>query len=307
MKPRTQKHSAKSSQNQLKPRSAKDSGFLETVKRRSSEMSNRRLHRRGKTIWAAMAEEQYSEDYDQVSVFQALYRILFGLVLLPICLLTNWVFLLHFSELTFDQGFWQSSPFWYFTVGALLMMGWFASKIGRNFFLYLYVLGHELTHALFIKCFGGKVLDIHWSTKGGYVTANKTNWFIALSPYFVPFWSVIALVVYLLIGLFQELPAWGTLVFYGVMGATSMFHLGWTLWMIPRDQPDLKENGIFFSLTLIYLGNLLLLITLLCAANPSPLQNFRAFGQTWITTAVIWSDTFFAILKMIFDQMLSRF
>lgn len=170
------------------------------------------------------------------------------------------------------------------------MLGWFWSKIAQPAFLYCYVFGHELTHAVFVKCFGGNVLDIEWGTNGGYVTTDKTNWLIALSPYFVPFWSVVAVIFYVAAGVFYEITPLGNQVFYGVIGATWSFHLAWTLWMIPRDQPDLKDNGTFLSLTLIYFGNLLVLIGLLCLATPAPLASLRDFGYSWFATSMTWGD-----------------
>ena len=68
-------------------------------------------------------------------------------------------------------------------------------------------------------------------------------------------------------------PGWDRR-FIAVMGVTWTFHMVWTLWMIPRDQPDLKENGTFLSLVVIYLANLLVLVGLLCVAAESPLQNY---------------------------------
>jgi hypothetical protein len=64
-----------------------------------------------------------------------------------------------------------------------------------------------------------------------------------------------------------------------MMGATWSFHLFWTLWIIPRDQPDLQENGTFFSLALIYLANVLLLSSLLCLASPA--LTWRHFVYNW--------------------------
>ena len=61
----------------------------------------------------------------------------------------------------------------------------------------------------------------------------------------------------------------------------------WTLWMIPRDQPDLRENGTFLSLVIIYLANLLLLVLLLCAAHDAPLSSAREFGMDWMRNAVM--------------------
>ena len=53
----------------------------------------------------------------------------------------------------------------------------------------------------------------------------------------------------------------GDAVGYGLMGMTSTFHLLWTLRILPLEQPDIKENGSFFSLVLILVLNLLILIT----------------------------------------------
>lgn len=271
---------------------------LGVVKRRVHEKAkrrlgqNRRLNRRGeRSVWASITLEDTETDDGLASGFlsQAL-RLLLGLVLLPLAWVTTWTFLKTFSRATVEQGFWQSAQFWYFAIGAVVMLGWFWSKLAQPFFLYLYVFGHELTHAAFVKCFGGKIIDIEWGTEGGYVTTDKTNWVIALSPYFVPFWSVVAVVIHVAASFFWEILPVGNHVFYGAVGATWAFHLAWTLWMIPRDQPDLSETGTFLSLVLIYFGNLLVLIGLLCCAAPDPVESLRVFGYSWLGTAMTWGD-----------------
>lgn len=293
MSQRKTKRTGKPAGNRKKQRRAKAGGFLASVSRRSHEKTNRRLPRKGgKSVWASIAIEELTEEDEAAGFFTQSVRVLFAFVLLPVCWVTTWTFLKQFSHATLERGFWQSSQFWYFAVGSMVMLGWFWSRICQPAFLYCYVFGHELTHAAFVKCFGGKVLDINWSSEGGYVTTDKTNWVIALSPYFVPFWSSVTVVIYLIAKLFFEITPLGNLVFYGAMGATWSFHLAWTLWMIPRDQPDLKDNGTFLSLVLIYFGNLVVLIALLCLAAPAPLESFREFGYSWIGTAMTWgSDT----------------
>jgi hypothetical protein len=290
MKQKRKHVSGKFPQNRKRPHPG--DGFISSVKKRSYEKTNRRLHSRGKPIWASIAADDFGEeDGQQAAGFLThVIRALLGCQLLPLCWITTWVFLARFSHATVEQGFWHSQPFWYFAVGALVMLGWFWSKIAQPAFLYCYVFGHGLTHAAFVKCFGGKILEIEWSANGGYVTTDKTNWVIALSPYFVPFWSIIAVVVYVAASLFYEITPLGKQIFYGVMGATWSFHLAWTLWMIPRDQPDLKDNGTFLSLTLIYFGNLLVLICLLCLATPAPFESLRDFGYSWFGTAMTWGD-----------------
>ena len=57
--------------------------------------------------------------------------------------------------------------------------------------MWVYVLGHELTHALWTWLFGGKVKGIMVSSEGGHVVVSKHNFLIVLAPYFfrcTPFW-----------------------------------------------------------------------------------------------------------------------
>ena len=298
------KSSVKSPANRKRARKSVYDG-LGAVNQRAHEKAirelgkNRRMNRRGqKSVWASIAMDDSEMDEEFSSgILKQVFRWLLGLLLLPLCWVTTWTFLRTFSHATVQQGFWQSPQFWYFTVGALIMLGWFWSKLAQSFFLYLYVFGHELTHAAFVKLFGGKVLDIEWGSEGGYVTTDKTNWVIALSPYFVPFWSVIAVIGYVVVSVFWEIQPAGDLVFYAVVGATWAFHLAWTLWMIPRDQPDLSENGTFLSLVLIYFGNLIVLISLLCFASDTPIASLREFGYSWFGTAMTWGHTAYRWLE----------
>lgn len=271
---------------------------LSLANRRAHERANRRSGKREmRSVQAAIAATAGHDDAGSVEWTRRMTRWLVGLVLLPLCWVTTWTFLSRFSHAAVEQGFWQTAEFWYFALGALSMIGWFWSGLLQSFFLYLYVLGHELTHAAFVVLFRGKVTNIHVSTEGGYITTNKTNLVIALSPYFVPFWSVVCAVVYAVLRLTVDLkPGWD-LVFYAMMGMTWTFHMVWTLWMIPRDQPDLKENGTFLSLVVIYLANLLVLVALFCVAAETPLQDTRDFTLEWLRHAATWGDAFWRWLQ----------
>jgi hypothetical protein len=283
----------RSLQNQRRTR-ASFAEVLSSANRRAHEQANRRMGRRGeKFVWAALAaDSDFDDELVPTQFLKRLLRWSMALLLLPLCWVTTWTFLSRFSQATVYQDFWMTAEFWYFATGALLMIGWFWSGLLQSFFLYLYVLGHELTHAVFVVIYRGKVSDFHVSTDGGYITTNKTNLVIALSPYFVPFWSVICATIYALLHCFWDFSsAWDHLL-YAVMGLTWTFHMVWTLWMIPRDQPDLKENGTFLSLVIIYLANLLVLAGLLCMAGDSPLQSSRDFAMEWLRHAATWGDMF---------------
>jgi hypothetical protein len=78
----------------------------------------------------------------------------------------------------------------------------------------------------------------------------------------------------------------------------------WTLWMIPRDQPDLKENGTLLSLAVIYLANLLVLAALLCVAAESPLRDTREFAMEWLRHAATWGDSFWRCAMWMIEEVL---
>jgi hypothetical protein len=263
---------------------------LSSANNRAHEQANRKGGNRSKRyVWVADAAD-LEENMEPSEWPKRIVRWSLATLLLPFCWVTTWTFLSRFSQATVHQDFWKSEEFWYFATGALVMIGWFWSGLLQTFFLYLYVLGHELTHAVFVKLYRGKVSEFHVSADGGYITTNKTNLVIALSPYFVPFWSVIAALFYVGLRFSAGLsPAWDRLL-YATMGVTWTFHMVWTLWMIPRDQPDLKENGTYLSLVVIFFANILVLVGLFCLAEKSPVQNVRDFGMEWLRHAATWSD-----------------
>ncbi len=210
-----------------------------------------------------------------LNIGQRMLRWLTALMLLPFCVIATRALLNVGVGSGAEETFWRdlvtSEHFLYFGIGCVLMMGWFFTGLLERLFLYFYVLGHELTHAVFVYACGGKVGGIHVTADGGYVMTNKSNALIALSPYFVPFWSVVILGISTVIGLFNKFGLFYEIphhdhALYFLVGFSWSFHLLWTLWMIPRDQPDLKENGVFFSLVVIYLANVVVISILLCLA-----------------------------------------
>ena len=77
--------------------------------------------------------------------------------------------------------------------------------------MWIYVVGHELTHAVWVWLFGGNVRNFKVGSDGGHVIVNKTNFLIALSPYFFPLYAVIVVLVFLaghLIWNWRDLFVW---------------------------------------------------------------------------------------------------
>ncbi len=184
-------------------------------------------------------------------------------------LLPGWVLTLAFFHTlarTAGSGELLGSPeFLWFAGGAALGVGaYFSIKP----LVWLYVIGHELTHAALVWLHGGKVHDFHVAATGGHIVTDKTNTLIVLGPYFVPFYTVLWIGSYATARLALGLPAWPEL-FQGGIGATWAFHLAFTVAMIVRGQPDLEYGGVFFSLVLIYLLNLALICAMLVALSPA--------------------------------------
>jgi len=264
---------------------------------RAHDRANRRIAQPGqrKSIQAAIRATAPTtarfDPVDDTGLLKRAMRWAIGALLLPFTWVTMWTFFSRLNHATVHQDFWKTSEFWYFMIGCILLSTWLLSGLLRNFFLYLYVLGHEVTHVAFVVFHLGKVTDFHVSTNGGYITTTKTNLLIALSPYFVPFYSILVVVAHVGLRYFDVISNVWDPVFYALIGATWMFHMIWTVWMLPKDQPDLQENGRFLSLVVILLANLLVLSALMCAADERPLQSALDFAREWAATAASLGDT----------------
>jgi hypothetical protein len=127
----------------------------------------------------------------------------------------------------------------------------------------LYVFGHELVHALATWMCLGKVTNLSASAKGGQVTTSKSNTFIRLAPYCVPLYAIGAVGVYLALNAWWR-PLGGYMQWLAfAVGFFYAFHIGFTLWSLRRDQPDLKPDGWLFSLVMIYIANLAVFVLLM--------------------------------------------
>ncbi len=195
-----------------------------------------------------------------------------ALFLLPICAILSQTFFTAFARAAVSERLWAGEEFWFFSLGAVL---WLIAFFGLPRPLVLYVFGHELTHALWVWLMGGRVSHFRFSREGGHILTDKNNFFIALAPYFFPLYSIFVIVLYGALSLFLDLQTYGR-VLYALVGVTWAFHLTFTCWMIPKSQTDLTDHGTFFSLTVIYLMNLLLLSGMLILAS-GPIT-FASYG-----------------------------
>src|SRR3989440_1505376 len=204
-------------------------------------------------------------------------KFVFAIFLLPVCAILTQTFFTVFARATITQRLWAAQEFWFFSLGAFL---WLIAFIGLPRPILLYVFGHELTHAIWVWLMGGRVSRFRVSAEGGHVVTNRTNFWIALAPYFFPIYSILAIAIYGALSIFYNVQPYGRLL-YAIIGGTWAFHLTFTLWMIPKNQTDMQDHGTLFSLVVIYLMNVLLLSALLVIAAPE--ITFASFGADFVT------------------------
>jgi len=207
-------------------------------------------------------------------------KFLVGLLLLPLCWALLETFLVLLKADTIAAGHWQSAQLLAFAVGAVLWLALFFFCRCRAM-VWCYVAGHELTHALFVLLFRGKVTRIHITSEGGHILTNRNNFLISLSPYFFPFYAAAAILVWIVAQwVWRDSVEFNPLWLYGLVGFTWSFHLSFTLWMIRLEQSDVDQNGRLFSFSLIFLANLLLICLLLVFASPT--AGFAGFFASWL-------------------------
>ena len=140
---------------------------------------------------------------------------------------------------------------------------------------WMYVLGHELTHALWSFPFGGKLKKIKVTSAGGHVAITKSNFLVSLAPYFFPLYAVFVIIIFYIGNFFWN---WTPYVsyFYFFIGVAYAFHITLTFRILKIKQPDIVGEGYLFSTVIIFLGNICVLLV----------------GIPLLTTKISISDTF---------------
>jgi hypothetical protein len=179
-----------------------------------------------------------------------------GVLLLPACgalTMTAWQLA---KQVSFSPHALNDSALWAFIGGYGLWLVVFAClpKPMRT-----YVLGHELTHAIWALLMGARVSDLKVKKTGGQVRTSKTNWFIALAPYFFPFYAMVFIGLFFLAYAIWNLAAYMWVLFF-LVGLGWSFHVTFTLMMLLTvKQPDVESQGVVFSTVVIYCMNLLIM------------------------------------------------
>ena len=125
--------------------------------------------------------------------------------------------------------------------------------------MWIYVFGHELTHALWTWLFGGEVKKMKVTSSGGHVVISKTNFVIALAPYFFPLYVVLVVAVFALGNLIWNWHSY-LVWFHLCVGAAYAFHVTLTFHILQTRQSDITGQGYLFSGVVIFLGNVCVLL-----------------------------------------------
>jgi len=184
-------------------------------------------------------------------VFAKFLKFLIALALLPLLAGEIWA-LIELARLAASQGKWSDTWVFALVAGSAI---WLAVFLLLPRPMWLYVLGHEFTHALAAMLAGGKVTAFKVTSKGGHIMTDRVNWWIALSPYFVPIYAFIWIALWLTINFYYPLNKWQPLLFFGI-GLFWCFHLTFTVSMFHLRQTDLTSQGVIFSAVIILVFNL---------------------------------------------------
>ncbi len=175
------------------------------------------------------------------------------------------------------------------------MIGFVAYLIVHMVFykpVFIHVMAHELTHALWAFLFGGKTKKLEVSSGGGRVLISKTNFLITLAPYFFPLYTFLFSIVF---AIAQD--RYRPYVAFFV-GASLSFHIALTLYSLRSSQSDLREDSdIFFSLSFVTFMNLVVLAMILSLISDK--ISFGDFMKEMFTGTVRITAGFFGWINRV--------
>jgi hypothetical protein len=149
--------------------------------------------------------------------------------------------------------------------------------------MWVYVFGHELTHVLWTWLLGGKVKRFKASASGGHVVVNKSNFAIALAPYFFPLYAVLVVLVFIAghwLWNWEHYLVW----FHLLLGAAYAFHITLNWHILKFNQTDISDQGYLFSAVVIFLGNIAVVLVGVPLLVPK-VGVFTALGW-WLECAI---------------------
>ena len=181
-----------------------------------------------------------------------IFRTLIGLLILPVAIGTAKAFGSAISDISFLNGV------LHLLERGVLIYVLFHVLVLRP--VYIYVLAHEFVHVIATWICGGKIVSFNVRPSGGNVVTSKTNFFIELSPYFVPLYTIIVGMIFAVIRATGKGPVFMSEILLFLIGITLALHLVMTAEALRVQQPDIMKSGVIFSYALIFIGNLIVVI-----------------------------------------------
>ena len=220
-------------------------------------------------------------------------KMLIGVALLPLCWAVS-IAVYQLYQTSVNSSLSSDWEAWALPIGFLIWVIVFLllPKPTRT-----YVLGHELTHALWSILMGGKVGRMKVGKNGGHVELSKTNFIITLAPYFFPFYTFLVIAAYYVAGLATDMEPY-RVWWLGAVGLTWSFHITFTIHMLTQRQPDVQEHGWLFSHAGIYIMNVLVIgLWMVLVGSPRfvtfgdllTAESGSAYGYAWHWISQGWN------------------
>jgi hypothetical protein len=179
-------------------------------------------------------------------------KLLLGILLLPVCVATAQAL----GKLLFAAG--AADRVWLPVMAGAAC--WVTIFLLLPKPMLIYVFGHELTHAVWTWLFGGHVKRFKAASAGGHVVTTKSNFLIALAPYFFPVYAVLLVLIFFGGDFFWPWRRTYLVWFHLLLGAAYAFHVTLTWEILKTQQTDISSQGWVFSYVVIFLGNAMFLI-----------------------------------------------
>ena len=189
--------------------------------------------------------------FPQLLVMPKWGKMIVGLLLLPLCVGGVKALLRVLAQTG------EAEMFWVAAAGGAAC--WWVVYLMLPKPMWVYVAGHEFTHALWTWLFGGSVKKIKVTAQGGHVITTRTNFLIVLAPYFFPIYVALIIAAFLAGGMIWNWTPY-RVWFHFLIGAAYAFHLTLTWHILQTHQTDITSQGWLFSGVIIFLGNLAVLL-----------------------------------------------
>ncbi len=134
-------------------------------------------------------------------------------------------------------------------------------------------------------------MSFNVTPSGGNVVTSKTNFFIELSPYFVPFYTILLGLVFWGVGATGNATTKTSEIFLFLVGFTMAFHFVMTADALKLQQADVVKSGLIFSFVVIFISNLIVVTALFTPIFES--VSFMGFiKEAWSGSAAAYQTTY---------------